>query len=45
MRSVNAERVGVSCVGWLDHLSPFSRNTRGSKSNGRDEKKQDSADS
>ncbi len=44
MQSMNAERVGVSCIGWLD-LSPLSRNTRGSKSNGRDEKKQDSADS
>ena len=44
MKSINAERVGVSGIGWLD-LSPLSRNTRGSKSNGRDEKKQDSADS
>ena len=44
MKSVNAERVGVSYIGRLD-LSPLSRNTRGGKSNGRDEKKHDSADS
>jgi len=31
-------------IAWLD-LSPLSRNTRNGKSNGRDKKKQDSADS